>query len=188
VSAQIVEFIAEIGQRRKLRRDRSDLRFEERALLGGGSGELPLQRGGVAAKPVEQEGERSPRHADGGVHENGVDRRVIDLHAELFHEHLAAELESIVAGERGVDGEPRGIEHELVLGIRALHRAELGANRGGGDRPLGAHGKGLPHHQRLDIGVAHHREPGFFVRADLNDLVDQIAFSAPPQLPRRRAR
>jgi hypothetical protein len=104
VSAQIVEFIAEIGQRRKLRRDRPDLRFEERALLGGGSGELPLQGGGVTAKPVEQEGERSPRHADGGVHENGVDRRVIDLHAELFH-------------------------------------------------------------------------------ADLNDLVDQIAFSAPPQLP-----
>ena len=42
-----------------------------------------------------------------------------------LHEHVAAELEPALSGEGGVDGEPGGIEDELVVGERPLDRAEL---------------------------------------------------------------
>ena len=50
---------------------------------------------------------------------------------------------------------------------------ELGANpwrRDGSSRPRW---EGLPHDDRLDVGVARHRQPRFFERVDVDHLVDQ---------------
>src|SRR6516164_2680396 len=105
---------AEVGQWRELGRDRPDPGVEEPLLLGPDAREPRVKRGGLPPEAIQQERERSPRHTDGRVHEYGVDGGVINLHAELFHQYVT-ELETVLAGERGIDGQPRGIEYELIL-------------------------------------------------------------------------
>jgi len=45
------------------------------------------------------------------------------------------------------------------------------------DRLLGAQREGVPHDDRLNVGVARHRQPGLLERAHLQDLVDQVPCS-----------
>ncbi len=67
----------------------------------------------------------------------------------------------------------------LERGQYPVHR---GPHQRGGQRPRRPRREAAPHHHRLDVGVAHDRQPRLLERGHRQQLVDQIAWSFVPQL------
>src|SRR5215469_17769575 len=78
-------------------------------------GLLPVQCLSDPAERVEEEVDAGPGDPDGEDEQDAVDRGLVDLDAEALHEDVLAELVPAQAGLADVQGDPGGVQDELVM-------------------------------------------------------------------------
>jgi hypothetical protein len=80
---------------------------------------------GDPCQGVEQVLHAGPGDADGEDQQHGVDRRLVDLDAVPVHQHVLTELEPVHPGPTQVEGDPGGVEHELVVPPRLFPTGQV---------------------------------------------------------------